>query len=189
MNIHTWLQAKYLPISLIALMIMTRFEHFGGALHLPDASLAVFFFAGFYRKKALLVFLLALAALIDVVAIQNGTSSYCISPAYVFLIPTYSVMFLAGYYCAKFKSLSLSSLSLQLSTVFLAASVAFGISNYSFYLLAGRFDDLSLSQYAERVAQFYTPYVGSVMLYATFIYAVMLLVKALPALKVNQKSA
>ena len=189
MNIHTWLQAKYLPISLIALMILTRFEHFGGALHLPDASLAVFFFAGFYRKKALLGFLLSLAALIDVIALQNGTSSYCISPAYVFLIPTYSVMFLAGYYCAKFKSLSLSSLGIQLSTVFLAASVAFGISNYSFYLLAGQFDDLSLSQYAERVAQFYTPYVGSVLLYATFIYAVMFLVKALPAMKLNQKSA
>jgi hypothetical protein len=189
MNIHTWLQTKYLPISLIALMILTRFEHFGGALHLPDASLAVFFFAGFYRKKALLVFLLALAALIDAVAIQNGTSSYCISPAYVFLIPTYCVMYLAGYYCAKFKSLSLNSLGLQLSTVFLAASVAFGISNYSFYLLAGRFDDLSLSQYAERIAQFYTPYVGTVLLYATFIYAVMLLVKIIPALKSNQKSA
>ena len=189
MNIPTWLQAKYLPISLIALMIMTRFEHFGSALHLPDASLAVFFFAGFYRKKALLGFLLALAAIIDAVAIQNGASSYCISPAYVFLIPTYSVMYLAGYYCLRFKSLSLSSLGMQLSTVFLAASVAFGISNYSFYLLAGRFDDLSLSQYAERVAQFYTPYVGSVLLYATFIYGLMLLVKALPALKINQKSA
>jgi len=188
MNIQTWLQAKYLPIALIALMVLTRFEHFGSALHLPDASLAVFFFAGFYRKKALLGFLLALAALIDVVAIQNGTSSYCISPAYVFLIPTYSVMFLAGYYCAKFKSLSLSSLSLQLSTVFLAASVAFGISNYSFYLLAGRFDDLSLSQYAERVAQFYTPYVGSVLLYATFIYGLMLLVKTISSLKVKQAS-
>ncbi len=189
MNLQTWLQAKYLPISLIALMIMTRFEHFGGALHLPDASLAVFFFAGYYRKKALLGFLLALAALIDVAAIQNGTSSYCISPAYVFLMPTYSVMFVAGYYCAKFKSLNLSSLSIQLSAIFVAASVAFGISNYSFYLLAGRFADLSLSQYTERVAQFYTPYVGSVLLYATFIYGLMLLVKALSAMKVNQKSA
>jgi len=189
MNIPAWLQTKYLPISLIAMMILTRFEHFGGALHLPDASLAVFFFAGLSRKKALLGFLLALAALIDVTAIQNGTSSYCISPAYVFLIPTYSVMYVAGYYCAKFKSLSLSSLSIQLSAVFVAASAAFGISNYSFYLLAGRFDDLSLSQYAARVAQFYMPYVGSVLLYATFIYAVMLLVKALPALKFNQKSA
>ena len=76
MNIQTWLQAKYLPIALIALMVLTRFEHFGSALHLPDASLAVFFFAGLYRKKALLLFLLALAALIDMAAIQNGTSSY-----------------------------------------------------------------------------------------------------------------
>jgi len=188
MNLQTWLQAIYLPISLIALMILTRFEHFGGALHLPDASLAVFLCAGFYRKKALLGFLLALAALIDVAAIQNGTSSYCISPAYVFLIPTYSVMFVAGYYCAKFKSLNLSSLSIQLSVVLVATSVAFGISNYSFYLLAGRFEDLSLSQYVARVAQFYSPYVGSVLLYATFIYGLMLLVKTISTLKVKQES-
>jgi len=42
---------EYLPIALIALMALTRFHHFGDVLHLPDASLAVFFFAGFYRKK------------------------------------------------------------------------------------------------------------------------------------------
>ncbi|MEI7994736.1 MAG: hypothetical protein WCH01_07515, partial [Methylococcaceae bacterium] len=99
MNIKLWMQAKYLPIPLIALMVMTRFHHFGDVLHLPDASLAVFFFAGFYRKKALLGFLLALAALIDYVAIENGTSSWCFSPAYVFLIPTYAVMWFAGRYC------------------------------------------------------------------------------------------
>jgi len=189
MNIQTWLQAKYLPIALIALMVLTRFEHFGSALHLPDASLAVFFFAGLYRKKALLLFLLALAALIDMAAIQNGTSSYCISPAYVFLIPTYSVMFFAGQYCAKFKSLSLGSLSIQLSAVLVSASVAFGISNYSFYLFAGLFDDLTLSQYAGRVTQFYMPYVSSVLLYAGLFYALMLLVKVISALKTNQKPA
>jgi len=188
MNIPAWLQTKFIPISLIALMILTRFEHFGGALHLPDASLAVFFFAGLYRKKALLVFLLALAALIDFAALQNGTSSYCISPAYVFLIPTYCVMFLAGHYCEKFKSLSVSSLGIQLSVVFLAASVAFGISNYSFYLFAGLFDDLTLSQYAGRVTQFYMPYVSSVLLYAGLIYALMLLIKAISTSKIKQES-
>jgi hypothetical protein len=51
MNIKRYLQADYLPIPLIAVMILTRFHHFGDVLHLPDASLAVFFFAGFYRKK------------------------------------------------------------------------------------------------------------------------------------------
>ncbi|MFZ2406714.1 MAG: hypothetical protein WAW41_16390, partial [Methylobacter sp.] len=76
MNIKQWLQAEYLPIPLIALMVLTRFHHFGDVLHLPDATLAVFFFAGFYRKKALFVFLLVVAGLIDYIAIANGTSSW-----------------------------------------------------------------------------------------------------------------
>ena len=92
MNIKQCLKAENLPLSLIALMVATRFHHFGDVLHLPDASLAVFFFAGFYPKKMFFAFLLALAALIDYLAIENGTSGWCVTPAYVFLIPTYAVM-------------------------------------------------------------------------------------------------
>jgi len=47
MNIKQWLQVEYLPIPLIALMVLTRFHHFGDVLHLPDASLAVFFLCRF----------------------------------------------------------------------------------------------------------------------------------------------
>jgi len=36
---------------LIALMVLTRFHHFGDVLHLPDASLTVFFFAVFTAKR------------------------------------------------------------------------------------------------------------------------------------------
>ena len=111
MNIKQWLQAEYLPIPLIALMVLTRFHHFGDVLHLPDASLAVFFFAGFYRKKAFFGFLLVLAALIDYLAIENGTSSWCVTPAYVFLIPTYAVMWFAGRYCSTFKALNIAGLA------------------------------------------------------------------------------
>lgn len=166
MNIKQWLQAEYLPIPLIALMVLTRFHHFGDILHLPDASLAVFFFAGFYRKKALFVFLAVMAALIDYVAIANGTSSWCVSPAYVFLIPTYAVMWFAGRYCSEFKSLNMTELAMQLGLLILAASAAFAISNGSFYLFSGRYADLSLGQYFVRVAQYYLPYVGYTLAYA-----------------------
>src|SRR5512137_506705 len=111
MNIKQCLKAEYLPLSLIALMVLTRFHHFGDVLHLPDASLAVFFFAGFYRKKAFFGFLLALAALIDYLAIENGTSSWCVTPAYVFLIPTYAVMWFAGRYCSTFNALAIAKLA------------------------------------------------------------------------------
>jgi hypothetical protein len=180
MNIKQCLKAEYLPIPLIALMVLTRFHHFGDILHLPDASLAVFFFAGFYRKKALLGFLLALAALIDYVAIKNGTSSWCVSPAYVFLIPTYAVMWFAGRYCSTLKAIKIADLTLQLGLLFLATTIAFAISNGSFYLFSGRYTDLSWIQYISRVSQYYPPYMGYTLIYAVSGLAFVKLLNALP---------
>ena len=188
MNIKQWMQAKYLPIPLIALMVMTRFHHFGDVLHLPDASLAVFFFAGFYRKKALLGFLLALAALIDYVAIENGTSSWCVSPAYVFLIPTYAVMWFAGRYCSTFQSMKIAELAKSAGLLMLATSAAFAISNGSFFLFSGRYEDISLAEYFVRVAQYYPSYVGAALIYAVSGVAIVKLFKLLPEMWANHKS-
>ncbi len=179
-----WLKIDYLPIPLIALMILTRFHHFGDTLHLPDASLAVFFFAGFYcagryGKTALLVFLLAMAGLIDYLAIANGTSDWCISPAYVFLIPTYTVMWWAGLYCSTFKALTLPKMAISISLVMLAASAAFVISNGSFFLFSGRYEDLSSMAYALSVAQYFPSYVGSVLVYALAGLVIVRIVKVL----------
>jgi len=159
----------------------------GDVLHLPDASLTVFFFAGFYRKKALFIFLLALAGLIDYIAIANGTSSWCVSPAYVFLVPTYAVMWFAGRYCSAFKSLKMTELATQFGVVTLATSAAFTISNGSFYLFQVAIRDLSWGQYFARVAQYYPPYVSSALLYIVLGYGIMKLVKSLPALAPEHK--
>jgi hypothetical protein len=185
MNIKQWLQIEYLPIPLIALMALTRFHHFGDVLHLPDASLAVFFFAGFYRKKALFVFLLIMAGLIDTIAIANGTSSWCVSPAYVFLIPTYAVMWFAGRYRSAFKSLKMTELAMQLGLLILAASAAFAISNGSFYLFSGRYADVSWGQYFARVAQYYPPYVGYTLGYAVAGLSIVKLFNALSDTRPN----
>lgn len=187
MYMKQWLQANSLPISLIAAMALTRFHHFGDVLHLPDASLAVFFFAGFYRKKAFFVFLLALAGLIDYVAIANGTSSWCVSPAYVFLIPTYAVMWLAGRYCAASNGAKIAELGAQFAVAALATSTAFVISNGSFYALSGRYPDLSWAQYFARVTAYYPSYVSCALFYIVLGYGVMKLVKSLPALSARHE--
>ncbi|MDP2902764.1 MAG: hypothetical protein Q8N96_06610 [Methylovulum sp.] len=188
----SWLKIDYLPIPLIALMVLTRFHHFGDTLHLPDASLAVFFFAGFYRagafgNKALFIFLLVMAGLIDYLAIANGTSDWCISPAYVFLIPTYAVMWLAGRYCSTFKALTLPELAISISLVALATSAAFAISNGSFFLFSGRYEDLSFMAYALSVAQYFLPYISSVLIYALAGLVIIKAVKALPALQTKPR--
>jgi hypothetical protein len=191
MNIKRYLQADYLPIPLIAVMILTRFHHFGDVLHLPDASLAVFFFAGFYRKKMLLGFLMALAALIDYLAISNGTSGWCVTPAYVFLIPTYAVMWFTGRYCSHLGARQATELAFStgaMGLLALATSIAFIISNGSFYLFSDRYTEMSWLQYFERVAHYYPLYMGSTLLYGIVGYALVKLIKTLVALENNDKT-
>jgi hypothetical protein len=191
MNLKRYLQADYLPIPLIAVMILTRFHHFGDALHLPDASLAVFFFAGFYRKKMLLGFLLVLAALIDYLAISNGTSGWCVTPAYAFLIPTYAVMWFAGRYCSNLGTAKVTELNFSagaMGLLALATSLAFIISNGSFYLFSGRYSDLSWLQYFERVAHYYPLYMGSTLVYGIVGYALAKLIKAVIATQEGRKT-
>ncbi|MGZ8200213.1 MAG: hypothetical protein ACXWUC_05450 [Methylosarcina sp.] len=182
-----WLQNRYLPLSLIILMVLTRFHHFGDALHLPDASLAVFFFAGFYRKNVFLAFLLMLAALIDYVAIANGTSAYCISPAYVFLIPTYGVMWMAGRYCSKFKSFTAAELILSLGFLTLATTAAFIVSNGSFYLFSDRYNDLEWNRYIAQTARYYFPYAATAIGYVAVLFAAVKLFKSMLGMQGMQK--
>ncbi len=188
MNIKQGLKPESLPILLITLMVMTRFHHFGDVLHLPDASLAVFFFAGFYRKKALLGFLLGLAALIDFIAIKNGTSGWCVTPAYVFLIPTYATLWFAGRIAARFNTGKVSDLVKSLGLLMLSASMAFVISNASFYAFSGKFDALAMADYVAEIQQYFMQYVGSTLVYGIVGWAVVKLFKALPAFLSNRKA-
>jgi hypothetical protein len=103
-------------------MAATRSDHFAGELHLPDASAAVFFLAGVYlRPMWMLSALLVEAAFIDYLAIAvGGVSSFCISPAYGFLLPAYGALWLAGRWYAVRHRFAFSTL------LPLAASVVIG---------------------------------------------------------------
>ena len=182
MNIKPWLKTDSLPFLLIALMVMTRYHHFGNVLHLPDASLAVFFFAGFYRKKALLGFLLGLAALIDFIAIKNGTPAACISPAYLFLIPTYAALWFAGKTAVSFEIRNAINFVKSIGLLVLSTTVAFVISNVSFYLFSGNFGDLVWTDYIINIKQYYLPYLVSTLIYGSIGLTIAQLLKTIPAL-------
>lgn len=164
-------------LGLLALMAATRMHHFGTPLHLPDASLAVFLLAGFLIARPLFLGALLLGAgAIDYLAITHfGVSDYCITPAYWFLIPTYAVLWFAGRYYARIHQHSLRSLGMFAGLSFAATSVAFLISSGSFYLFSGRFADVNMAEYANRVAQYYVPYMSGAALYlvpAVLLYVV-----------------
>jgi hypothetical protein len=168
------LQTRQIGIAVLLALLMaaTRSHHFGSAISLPDASLAVFFLAGFYlaglRAVSVLafVFLLLEAGGIDYYAIAyRGVSDFCVSPAYWFLIPTYGVMMWAGRWLAAHASSDRQGLGLFAGVSVVSTSVAFLISNSSFYLLSGRFPALSVSEYVARSAKYYPQYLGYSMMY------------------------
>lgn len=168
---------KIIPaILLVALMAATRMHHFGSSLHLPDASLAVFLMAGFLVASPLFFgVLLVEAALLDYVAITHlGVDDYCITPAYWFLIPTYAALWFAGRYYVRIQQNTLRSLGMFSALSFVAVNVAFVISNGAFYFFSGKFADVTLAQYAARIAQYYLPYVSGAVVY--LVPAVMLYV-------------
>jgi len=154
-------------LALVALMAATRMHHFGSALHLPDASLAVFLLAGFLIASPLLFAgLLVEAGALDYVAITHlGVSDYCVTPAYWFLIPTYAVLWYAGRFLARSHQYNLRGLGMFAGISFLAVNAAFVISNGAFYLFSGRFPESNFAEYAGRVTQYYLPYLSGAAVY------------------------
>ena len=164
--------------ALAGLMALTRYNHFGSEVALPDASLAVFFLAGvvFPRmgQMALLVLvgLLLEAGAIDYYATQiQGVSDWCITPAYWFLIPTYAVLWLGGSWFARRMQMSWRSLAEFGAVAWLCMSVAFVMSNASFYLWSDRLGNMSVGDYVESVGQYYLPYLTSGALYLLIVAA------------------
>lgn len=76
-------------LMLTAMMILTRGYNLVWTHNLADASWAVFFLAGIYLRSAWpLLGLFLLSWVLDYVAYAwGGVSDFCLTPAYLFLIP------------------------------------------------------------------------------------------------------
>lgn len=161
------------------LMIATRFHHFGDLLHLPDASMALFFLGGLYlRRHWQFAVFLALAVAIDRVAIEHaGVSDFCVTPAYSFLLPAYAVLWYAGRCFADRFATRWRALLGATCVALVAATLSFAISNGAFYWLGGRYQDPHLAEYAARAWQWGPIFVRTTMAYVV----VALLVHAIGA--------
>ncbi len=171
---------------LLVLLLATRYHHFGSMLHLPDASWAIFFAVGFYLRRSLwLGVFLGAAALIDYYSItQGGSSAYCISPAYGFLLPAYAALWWGGRIYSRYHSASLATLLPLAITAVVATTVCFLISNGAFYWLSGRFEETTIAEYASRVTRYYPMFLkttlGYVAAFATAHTAVLWLKDSRP---------
>jgi hypothetical protein len=146
-------------------MWATRSHHFGSILHLPDASWAAFFIAGAMGARIRVpLWLVINAGIIDYLALQGGVSSYCVTPAYAFLVPTYLTLWASGRWSAMTFSWNVMSLARTAGALSLGVAGAFIVSNASFYALAGYFEKMSMLQYTNSVAAYFPHFLESTAL-------------------------
>ena len=162
---------------LVAVMIATRFKHFGDALHLPDASMAVFFLGGLYlRRHAVFIAMVLLAVALDWISISYaGVSNFCVTLAYSFLPLAYAVLWYARRWFAPRMDGHAASFVGAFVVALVAACVSFAISNGSFYWLGGRYAQPNMAEYLSRLWQWGPLFVRTTLSYV----AVVLVLHAL----------
>lgn len=154
-------------VVLALLMAITRGVHAAPLNMLPEASWAVFFLAGVFLRPAwVLPLLLIEAALLDFAAINfQNVSSFCMSPAYIALIPAYGALWLVGRWFSGKLDVSVKGIALLAAAVIGSAAIAELISSGSFYFFSGRFSDTSLAGFAPRFVKYFPGNIGAMALY------------------------
>lgn len=153
-------------LGLMAVMAATRFHHFGDTLHLPDASWAIFFAAGFYLSPVWLLALMTEAFAIDYASIGLlGTSAFCLTPAYAALIPAYAALWFGGRWMARNAAADMTGLTRLAGAALASTAAAFIISNGAFYWFGGRVAETSLAQFVQTFVDYAPSFFGSTLMY------------------------
>ena len=144
---------------LALLMAATRFSHTGTAWLPPDASWAVFFLGGFYLAREwrwALALLLLEAVSVDCVAIgYYGISNYCVTVAYWFIVPAYSMLWLGGAWLRGHYQRAPLDLGRLFASLVLSVTGCFLITNGSFYWLGGRIQHPDLLGWWSNLTRWY----------------------------------
>jgi hypothetical protein len=156
-------------LGLAALMVATRGQHFPTLQQaLPSASWAVFFLAGAYLPSLWApAALFGVAALVDYTAVAwSGADAFCISPAYVGLLPAYGALWLAGrWYAGRRQRPPVAWMPFGVSLV-AGTAVCELLSSGSFYFYSGRFTDPTLAEFGARFVRYFPNDLRSVAFWA-----------------------
>lgn len=174
-------QQLMLGLLLALTMILTRPHNFSSLHHLPGTSWAVFFLAGIFLSQfRWFIIFGALAAAIDYVFITwFGVSSFCVTPAYVMLLPCFAALWLGGRWYARGHHDRLVSLARLAVAVLVSAFVAELFSSGGFYFLGGRFVDPTVAEFIPRLVQYFPGGLAAMALYvavAALMYAAFVVV-------------
>ena len=128
-------------VVLALLMGATRFSPEGSAAVLPDATWAVFFLGGFYLSREwrwALTTLLVAAVAVDSLSIRYyGLSNYCVTLAYWFIVPAYSVLWLGGAWLHRHYRRVPLDLARLLASLAISVTLCFLLTHSAFYWLGG----------------------------------------------------
>jgi len=154
---------------LTLLMLATRTHHFASFNHLPSASIAIFFLAGMYlRNIKAFWFFYILTLTVDLASsYYRGQFGDCITTSYPALVLSYAAMFTAGYYTRpnwQHNAWQTNIVKVALA-LFIASSIAFFISNGSYYAFSGKFPELSWAEYATRVDKYFFKSISNPIFY------------------------
>ena len=168
MNAYTHHRSNWLiGIALLLVLIVTRSGHFGSRFTLPDASWAMFWLSGALALRwwwqAILI---SASAAVDYFVIGQGISSYCVTPAYPFLIPAYLSLWLVGCCVSKFLTLEANSVLWIAISILIGVTLAYFISNASFYFFSGYLPALTAWQYIVAVIKYWPSYLVTTAVYA-----------------------
>ena len=142
--------------------------------HLQDASWAIFFMVGFYLRdgawsRYAFPAFFAVAFVIDLVVIDaQGGTHYCFTPSYPFLIPSYLSMWFAGRWLASNYSENTAGLFKFVAAGMVGTLLCFLISNLGFYFFSGKFEVMSINEYAQAVSKYLPGYLKTTGVYLGF---------------------
>lgn len=174
---------------LLLLMTLTRSNIL---THLADASWAIFFLVGFYlRDKSLsrlafpLYFLAAFVIDLVVIDAQGGVH-YCFTPSYPFLIPAYAAMWFAGRWLANHYQENVRGFANLVGSAAIGVTACFLISNVGFYFFAGKFEEMTILQYANSVVHYLPAYMKTTAIYLSSAALIHLVITHAKALGIKQ---
>ncbi len=181
-------QRATILVLLAVALSASRLHHFAAV---PDASWAVFFVAGFYlRDWARVAFpgLMALAVLVDVLVVTSqGTpfwQSYCVSPAYAFLLPAYYALWAGGQWLGRgYRGLAASEAGRLLLALPLAVVACHLVAQGSFYWISANVSAPTLAGWWDNFAVWLVPYLRVAVGYVALVAVVhVAVVRAAPLL-------
>ncbi|MFM8481552.1 MAG: hypothetical protein ACKOCF_10175 [Gammaproteobacteria bacterium] len=154
-----WVVAAVLAL----IMAVTRLGHFGESGGPVDASWAVFFLAGLWlRELRLFAGFFVLAWVTDLAAFALGTPTNCYSPAYLFLIPAYGALWVAGRWAAEG---GYGRVALGVAG---SAAVTFVIANIGMYFFVSSPAAATPAAFAAAVAGYFPGYLLTMAMYTSF---------------------